>query len=544
MVDDPFIGRQLGNFRVERLLGRGGMAAVYYGHDVMLDRPVAIKVIDRRYRDNEEYTARFLREARAVARWRHENIIHVYHVGEEDGAHYMVMEYVPGGDAASLLAEHQACETLPPVAEVLRIGGAVANALDFAHSHGVIHRDVKPGNVLLADDGRVVLSDFGLVLDRTEETSGDSFGSPHYIAPEQAARSSQAVPASDLYALGVMLYEMLVGRRPFDDPSPATLALQHLMEPPPPPRQLNPALSNGAEVVLLRALAKEPEARYPSGAALIAALAAALQASDAPAPPLLRVFPAEQVAAPPALAGSATTVVELPADPLRLTDTRPREQWAPSAPPLSAPARRSSRLPWLLAGGGFLFLLLAVALGYAALRGDWELPVVGGSVGAATPAPDGEEPPPAVIVEEGNGEGEEEPAAAPPPGRRLRLLYSDETFYAANPNTSDIEVSFLSFVALSADGSPTGYAFSGERWAVYYPLLQPGNCDRLHLVGREMTFVPGECADYNAFMTPDPNEEITFWRPREGITHFAVYWDGSEMGRCEIGAGLCEVPIP
>src|SRR5690606_31373175 len=112
MVDDPLIGAQLGNFRLERLLGRGGMATVYYGHDVMLDRPVAIKVVDRRFRDNAAYTDRFLREARSVARWRHEHIIQVYHVGEQEGLHYMVMEYIPGGDLASLLADQRACETL------------------------------------------------------------------------------------------------------------------------------------------------------------------------------------------------------------------------------------------------------------------------------------------------------------------------------------------------------------------------------------------------------------------------------------------------
>jgi tRNA A-37 threonylcarbamoyl transferase component Bud32 len=536
MVDDPFIGRQLGNFRVERLLGRGGMAAVYYGHDVMLDRPVAIKVIDSRYRDNEVYMARFLREARAVARWRHEHIIHVYHVGEEDGVHYMVMEHVPGGDLASLLAEHRACDTLLPVNEVLRIGRAVASALDFAHAHGVIHRDVKPGNVLLADDGRVVLSDFGLVLDRTEETSGDSFGSPHYIAPEQAERSSQAVPASDLYALGVMLYEMLVGRRPFDDPSPATLALQHLMEPPPSPRQFNPDLSYGAEVVLLRALAKEPEARYPSGAALIAALDAALSGNEplAVAPPPLRVFPAEATVVPGAPVATPAAPVEPVREPARLTDTRPRAQWG-----TPAPARGTSKWPRLLWVGGALLVLMLAALAFAVWRGDGLRPVAEGNGAVARPVPEESELPPAVISEEGG-----EQVAAPPPARRLRLLYTDETFYAANPNNTDIDVRSLDFAALTAGGNPTGYAFTGERWAVYYPFIQPGNCDRLHLVGREMTFVPGECADYNAFMTPEASEEITFWRARDGITQFAVYWDGVEVGRCEIAAGACEVPIP
>jgi tRNA A-37 threonylcarbamoyl transferase component Bud32 len=531
MVGDPFIGSQLGNFRVERLLGRGGMAAVYYGHDVMLDRPVAIKIVDRRYRDNADYTARFLREARAVARWRHENIIQVYHVGEQEGVHYMVMEYVPGGDLASLLADHQASDNLLPVAEVLRIGRAVANALDFAHANGVIHRDVKPGNVLLAEDGRVVLSDFGLVMAGSEETSGDLFGSPHYVAPEQAQRSSQAVPASDLYSLGVVLYEMLVGRRPFDDPSPATLALQHLLEPPPQPRQLNPDLSTGAEVVLLRALSKEPGARYPSGAALVTALEAALAApgSESSLPRPLRVYADDLLAASPAPA----TVVEPPLAAPRPADTMPR---GPGMPPV--PARRLSGIPRFLLPAIALLLVLAVALTYAALRGV-RPEVANGSESLETPAVGESPPPPEVIV----GEGAEENAAAPPVARRLRLLYNDDTFYAANPNIDEIDVRSLRFDALNADGSPAGYSFPGERWAVYYPFLHPGNCDRLHLIGREMTFVPGECGDYNAFMTPEAGEDIVFWRARDGITHFAVFWDGLEVGRCEIAAGLCEVPI-
>ncbi|MDT8305961.1 MAG: serine/threonine-protein kinase [Anaerolineae bacterium] len=536
MVGDPFIGSQLGNFRVERLLGRGGMAAVYYGHDVMLDRPVAIKIVDRRYRDNEAYTTRFLREARAVARWRHEHIIQVYHVGEQDGVHYMVMEYVPGGDLASLLAEHRATDSLLPVAEVLRIGRAVAIALDFAHSHGVIHRDVKPGNVLLADDGRVVLSDFGLVMDTTEETSGDLFGSPHYVAPEQARRSSQAVPASDLYSLGVVLYEMLVGRRPFDDASPATVALQHLMEPPPPPRQLNPDLSPGAEVVLLRALAKEPDARYPSGAALMAALEAALATAGEPsfAPRPLRVYAVEEHAVAPVVPAAAT-IVEAPPRHARPDDTAPR----PSMPP--APARWLPGIPRILLLAIAALLILAVILTYAALR-NVRPQAANGGVALVTPGADESPPPPSVIVAE--GEQGEEAAGAPPAARRLRLLYNDDTFYAANPNNTEIEVSFLRFDALDAGGSPAGYSFSGERWAVYYPFLHPGNCDRLHLINREMTFVPGECGDYNAFMTPEANEDITFWRAREGITHFAVFWDGVEVGRCEIAAGFCEVTIP
>jgi serine/threonine protein kinase len=540
MVDDPLIGAQLGNFRVERLLGRGGMAAVYYGHDVMLDRPVAIKVVDRRYRDNDAYTARFLREARAVARWRHEHIIQVYHVGEQEGLHYMVMEYIAGGDLASLLAEQRACETLLPVGEILRIGRALASALDFAHRQGVIHRDVKPGNVLLAEDGRVVLSDFGLVVEVTGETSGEIFGSPHYVAPEQARSSGGALPASDLYALGVILYEMLVGRRPFEDPSAATLALQHVLELPPLPRLLNPSLNHATEVVLLRALDKVPGARYPSAAALLHALEVALVGGEVPledGPQPLRVDldTAEEAVWSQPL---PSALVETPLAPASPSDTLPRRpEGYPQAFP-QRPAQRRSLAPWL-ALPAVLLLVAAVLLAYAFLGDD-------------TPGrtePEVEQPPPAT-TEAGEPRpatlpaGDEDVVVAPPPARPVQLFYDDNTFYAANTNAGELEVGFLSFAALASDGSPAPYSFSGERWAVYYPVIMPGYCDRLHVVNTQIQMEPEACAGFNAWMTPDASEDIVFWRAREGVTEFAVFWDGAEVGRCAIGAGSCEVAIP
>jgi len=162
MIDDPILGRRLSNFQVERVIGRGGMAQVYYGHDVKLQRPVAIKVIDARYRDNPVYAQRFVKEARAVARWRHENIIQIYYADDQDGLYYYVMEYIDGPDLASVLSTHATRGELLEPAEVLRIGKAGASSLDYAHRQGVIHRDIKPSNVFLSKDGRVVLGDFAL----------------------------------------------------------------------------------------------------------------------------------------------------------------------------------------------------------------------------------------------------------------------------------------------------------------------------------------------------------------------------------------------
>lgn len=282
MIEDPLIGRQLGNYRVERLLGRGGMASVYYGWDVRLERPVAIKMLDARYRSERGYAERFVREARAVATWRHENIVQVHYADQVDGLFYFVMEYIDGLDMGEVLAQCAADGELMPYEDVCLVGRAVANALDYAHRKGVIHRDVKPANVMVTSEGRVVLTDFGLAMDAYQGSLGQVFGSPHYIAPEQARSSAEAVPQSDLYSLGVMLYEMLTGVVPFDDPSCTSLALQHLTQPPPAPRGINPNLSEEAEAVLLKALSKSPGERYQTGAALMDALEAALR-DDQPA---------------------------------------------------------------------------------------------------------------------------------------------------------------------------------------------------------------------------------------------------------------------
>lgn len=283
-IEDPLIGQQLANFRVERPLGRGGMAQVYYGWDVQLERPVAIKVIDARHRQKQEYARRFVQEARVVARWHHPHIVQIHYAGEEDGLFYFVMEYIDGQNLAQRLSAVHASGAFLPPREVMRIMRAIAGALDYAHTQGVIHRDVKPSNVMLADDGRIILTDFGLAMHVEHGTTGQVFGSPRYIAPEQAISSSGAIPQSDIYALGVILYEILTGELPFEADDPLNLAMRHVSETPPSPRSARPELSEEVEAVVMRALAKEPEQRYPSGAALVEDLTEALLTAKTPAP--------------------------------------------------------------------------------------------------------------------------------------------------------------------------------------------------------------------------------------------------------------------
>lgn len=281
-MTDSMLHRQLANYRIERLLGRGGMGQVYYGWDVKLERPVAVKVMNERFRSNPAFTERFLREARSVASWRHPNIVQVYYADQQDDLYFFAMEYVDGKSLADVMAETAGRGALMPHAEVLRLGKAIAAALDYAHEHDIIHRDVKPSNVLVAEDGRVILTDFGLSLRTDRGSHGEIFSTAHYVAPEQARRSADANAQSDLYSLGVILYEMLTGSVPFDDPSPTSVAVQHITLPPPSPRALNPALNLETEAVLLKALDKNPAQRYPTGVALMAALEKALQPGARP----------------------------------------------------------------------------------------------------------------------------------------------------------------------------------------------------------------------------------------------------------------------
>lgn len=358
---DPLIGKQLANFLIERVLGRGGMAQVYYGLDVKLQRPVAIKVIDARYRNKPSYAQRFVKEARSVAKWRHENIIQIYYADDANELYYYVMEYIGGHDLSSVMSSYTTRGELMPTKEVLRIGHAVASALDYAHKKGVIHRDVKPSNVLMSDDGRVVLGDFGLALDMQEGSSGEIFGTPHYISPEQARRSKDVVPQSDIYSLGVILYEMLTGVVPFDDASPTSVALQHITQPPPPPRSINALISEETEKVILKALNKAPEDRYKSGVELLEALEKALTHSEAEAQKE-KILPLPPIPAA-IISGQAPTVMHAPSD----LDVEALAA-ATSAPETQATKpTKSKKVNWLWLTVGVLGLLAILYFGVSFL---------------------------------------------------------------------------------------------------------------------------------------------------------------------------------
>lgn len=270
---DPLIGRQLANYRLDRLLGRGGMARVYRGVDLQKARYVAIKVIDAFYRDERAAVERFEREAQTVSQLDgHPNVVRLYRYGEADGYLFIAMQYIDGMDLDMLLSGFRRDGQWMPFDDILSITKNITDALDFIHSRDVIHRDLKPSNIMIDRSGRAILTDFGLALVTDVGTLGQVFGSPAYIAPEQAVSSANARPESDLYALGAVLFEMLTGQPPFSADDAMGLALKHINELPPAPSSLRKELGKGIDRVILKALEKRPEDRYSDGAQLYADL--------------------------------------------------------------------------------------------------------------------------------------------------------------------------------------------------------------------------------------------------------------------------------
>jgi serine/threonine protein kinase len=274
---DTLMGMQLDEYRLESLLGQGGMARVYRGLDTGLQRYAAVKVIDTPYQQDEDYVVRFEREAQAIAQLDHPHIVTVYRYGRAGNLLYLAMKYIEGADLHAILHSYEQDGQFMPFAEVTRLLREVGLALDYAHSQGVIHRDIKPSNVMLDATGRAFLTDFGLALLADVGTRGEILGSPNYIAPEQAVSSAGAVPQSDLYALGVILYRMVTGQLPFTHDDVLELLMLHMTAVPPDPGKLRPDINPALAAVILKALAKEPGERYVSGKALADAVEVAIQ---------------------------------------------------------------------------------------------------------------------------------------------------------------------------------------------------------------------------------------------------------------------------
>ena len=374
------IGTRLGHYRIIALLGRGGMADVYRAEDERLGREVALKALPPEFARDPERIERFEREVRAAARLNHPNIVTVHEFGQGEGQHFYTMELMPGGDLKARIRAHPQGM---PAAEARPVALAVARALDYAHRRGYVHRDVKPENILFGEEGTPQLTDFGIARAMESGTrmtaTGMSIGSPHYMSPEQA-QGLEVDGRSDLYSLGVVLYEMLTGRLPFDAPNTFAVGLSHIKDPVPElPRELA-----AWQPTLDRLLAKSPEDRYASARELAEVLA-----SGTPRGPqstrVVSMEPEAELSSAASLRPQATRVVPLgpDVDPARRDEERPTWLEEPAQP-------RRSVVGAVL---GTVLALAVVGIGYLALRdskGPERVPTDGGGGGKEVrPAPEG-----------------------------------------------------------------------------------------------------------------------------------------------------------
>jgi eukaryotic-like serine/threonine-protein kinase len=309
LIDTLFDGR----YRIKRKLGAGGMADVYLAEDQELGRRVAIKILNGRHANDDQFIERFRREAKNAAALNHPNIVSIYDRGEAEDTYYIAMEFLDGRTLKELVVSRGAA----PINVAIEYARQILSALRFAHRHGIVHRDIKPHNVLVDAEGRVKVTDFGIARAGTSQMTetGSIVGTAQYLSPEQA-RGGEVDPRSDLYSLGVVLYELLTGKTPFDGETPVEIAMKHLSNAPKPPSKLRPDIPPELDKVVLRALAKDPNDRYQSADEMEADL--------------------ERVArgAPVSAATAATQV--LPAVPAVAADTTSATM---IAPPAGAPAR-------------------------------------------------------------------------------------------------------------------------------------------------------------------------------------------------------------
>ncbi len=298
------IGQTIGKYRVIARLGRGGMAEVYKAYQSSLDRYVAIKVLHGHLADEEDFVARFRREAKAVANLRHPNIVQIFDFDVQDDMYYMAMEYVNGPTLKAELEERSRKKQLFSLQESARIMVALCSAIDYAHSRGMVHRDLKPANFILTEEGQILVLDFGIakMVDATKFTAtGAVVGTPAYMSPEQG-QGERGDERSDIYSLGVVLYHLATGKVPYDADTPFAVIMKHITSELPLPTLVNPNLPEAVERIILKALSKNPDDRFQSGAEFAEAIRAAigLSASDnLRKNPLLTIAPPPKIKTPP-----------------------------------------------------------------------------------------------------------------------------------------------------------------------------------------------------------------------------------------------------
>ncbi len=365
------IGRVFDNrYEVLSKLGSGGMADVFLATDRLLDRQVALKILSSRYANDEQFIERFRREASSAASLNHPNIVQIYDRGEAEGTYYIAMEYLPGRTLKEIILKYA-----PLSAElVISVSTQILEGLRFAHRRDVIHRDIKPQNIIVDNEGRVKVTDFGIARAGSASTmteAGSIMGTAHYLSPEQA-QGRPVEAASDLYSLGVLMFEMATGTLPFDGDNPVTLAMSHVHDQPPQPRSLVPTIPENLEAVILRSLGKQPTDRYLTAQAFLEDLRAAQEGK-----PILP--PAAYVEQPTNVMAASAAVAVGAAAAMQSTQVRRNDPAAVmNQPPLPGaygedpryreePRHQRNVWPWILV----LILIIALGAGAYAIFSSW-----------------------------------------------------------------------------------------------------------------------------------------------------------------------------
>ena len=368
------VGQVIGRYKIVDKLGRGGMAEVYKGYQESLDRHVAIKLMHAFLVSEQDFLARFQREARAIAKLNHPNIVGVYDFDTlGDDTYYLVMEYIGGGTLKDKLQELAGRGERLPLAETIRITSEITSALAYAHKRGMIHRDIKPANIMLADTGKAVLTDFGIVklvggahASAAVTATGALIGTPAYMSPEQAM-GRPGDERADIYSLGVMLFQMVTGKLPFDADTPLAVVMKHVNEAVPLPVSFNPDVPFRLQEVILKALEKDPERRYQSADEMIAALqrarslsgeigAKAYDASASSSVPTQLIQTADFDTTSGGIGASATTVAPPETDRTAIVSDQTAVALGSDTGTTIAPDK--PRSPWLYVAAGLIAVLI------------------------------------------------------------------------------------------------------------------------------------------------------------------------------------------
>jgi serine/threonine protein kinase len=494
---DVLVGTRLGDYEIRGLIGRGGMARVYEGYDEKLDRRAAIKVIDTHHGRDDEMTQRFFREARAIGRLDHPNIVGVYQFGESNELYYLAMKLIEGKTLLHVLKNLRKRKKYLEPEQIVKIMEQLSSALDYAHSQGIIHRDIKPSNIMLSDDDRAILMDFGLTMQAdSESTLGTAFGTPRYIAPEQAISSHRAVSQSDIYSLGVVLYEMITGQAPFDNDSPMSLALSHITNPPPPPRSVRADLPELVENVVLKALEKRPENRWQTATAMVEALKKSYQGIDP------GIILTNEEYDPPTILQPMTDLA-VQGDTTNILQIVPKQA--------IVPRKTRSRAWWVV----IALALVSIATFLAAVTTALNVPTVNAANAFPTEIP----------------------------STRLRLIYSATSLsiYNASGKTVSLEGLFFTRGDSSKRFEMIRFDDVDEQG---YKRFAAGQC--LRIEAGDGSVMPHICGPQNAPLLLKSANDIFWTSPSEAdpVNTFLVKFGNTTLQTCAISLNTCEFVLP